>query len=178
MSRSPRSSRRRPPGLWDAIPPWIRAPLISFGMLAVLFVANGLAVNIFVVSGFTFSPAMICYPVQLSAYVVNGMIAGWQADVTRSKHLRRVGHRGERRVQRNLPEYMKHGALAGLVLAVLAAVIYLASNAVLTTFVPLVGLVGLSAPWLLIVVDLVASTGLGMIGGIIFDRLLSAPGRR
>lgn len=176
---SQRASRRqvRPPGLWDGIPAGVRAPIISFGLLAVLFVANGLAVTVFAASAFTFSPAMICYPVQLIAYAINGMIAGWQADITRAKYLRHVGHKGEQ-VQRNLPEYLLQGALAGFILAVLAALIYLASNAVVSTFVPLVALVGFSAPWLLIIVDVVASTGLGMLGAIIYDRLLSAPGRR
>jgi hypothetical protein len=143
----------------------------------VVFVANGLAVSVFVASGFTFSPAMICYPVQLVAYILNGMLAGWQADLTRSHQIRQVGHRGER-VQRNLPEYLMHGALAGLILAILAALMYFASNIVISTFVPLVALVGMTAPWLLIVVDLVAGTGLGMLGGIVYDRWFSAPGRR
>jgi len=179
MSNQSRSRRRRvrPPGLWHSIPPWIRAPIITFGLLAVVFVANGLAVTIFAATAFTFSPAMICYPVQLLAYIVNGILAGWQADLTRFRHLRQVGHRGER-VQRNLPEYLTHGALAGVLLALLAALMYLASNAVVATFVPLVALVGLTAPWLLIIVDLVAATGLGMLGAVIYDRWLSAPGRR
>ena len=45
------------------------------------------------------------------------------------------------------------------------------------TFVLLVPLIGLTAPWLLIIVDLVAVTRLEMLGVIIYDRWLSAPGR-
>ena len=177
MTRSTRSRCVKPPGLWDSIPPWVRAPFISFGLLAILFVANGLAVTLFAASAFTFSPAMICYPVQLLAYILNGILAGYQADITRSKQLRGVGHIGER-VRVNLPNYIVNGALAGLVLAILASLIYLASNAVLTTFVPIVAVVGLSAPWLLIIVDIVAGIGLGMVGAWIYDRWLSTPGRR
>jgi hypothetical protein len=153
----------------------VRAALISFGILAVIFVANGLAVTVFAATGF--SASLICYPVQLLAYVLNGILAGWQADLTRSVYLRQVGHRGER-VRRNLPEFIKEGALAGLLLAILAAVMYFASTAVVSSLVPLIALVGFIAPWLLVVVDLVVSTGLGALGGLLYDRLFSAPGRR
>ncbi|RLC91744.1 MAG: hypothetical protein DRI79_02085 [Chloroflexi bacterium] len=177
MSSQSRSRRRRvrPPGMWHSIPPWVRAACISFGILAVIFVANGLGASIFAMTGFTI--ALICYPIQLLAYILNGILAGWQADLTRSVYLRQVGHRGER-VRRNLPEFIKEGALAGLLLAILAAVMYFAGTTAVSSLIPLVTLVGFTAPWLLVVVDLVTGTGLGALGGIIYERLLSAPGRR
>jgi len=143
--------------------------------LAVIFVGNGLAVSVFATTGF--APAMICYPVQLLAYLLNGILAGWQADLTRMKQLRGVGHGGER-VQRNLPNFIAQGALAGLVLGLFAGLMYFAGNAIVAYFIPLVALVGFTAPWLLVVVDLVSGIGLGMLGGIIYDNWLSAPGRR
>jgi len=169
-----RGRPKRPPGLWHDIPAGVRAAIICIGPLIAIFIGNGLGAGIFALTGF--SMAYICYPVQLLAYVVNGIIAGQQADATRRAYVRYTGKPGER-VQISLPNYIMHGALAGLCLTIFAAIVYFVGSSVLAELVPLADLIGFSTPWQFIVVDAVASISLGAVGGIIFDRMFAMPGR-
>ena len=181
MSRYTSSSRRstRPPGMWHSIPPWIRGAAITFALVLVLFLINGIAATIF--SGSGFAPALICYPIQLVFYAINGMLAGWQADETRAVQTRRVGFRGEV-VRLNLANYVSNGALAGLVLAIAGAIIYFLAQQALAAIMPvleILALVGFMGPiWIFIIVDILAATAIGALGGVIYDRIFSAPGRR
>lgn len=185
MSRYNTSNRgrsrgtRRPPGLWHSIPPWIRGAFISYALMLVLFIVNGVAVSIFAGSGF--APVLICYSVQLIFYAINGMLTGWQADETRATQVRRVGFRGET-VRLNLANYVANGALAGLVLALLAAISYLVTDWALAALVPgmqVLTLIGMAGPfWMIIIVDVLAAVSVGAIGGILYDRMFAAPGRR
>jgi hypothetical protein len=144
-----------------------------------LFFINGVGAAIF--SGSGFAPALICYPIQLIFYAINGMLAGWQADETRAVQTRRVGFRGEV-VRLNLANYVSNGALAGLVLAILGAITYFLAQQALAAIIPVLQilcLVGVAGPlWLFIVVDTLAAVAAGMLGGAIYDRMFAAPGRR
>jgi len=177
--RSSGNRRSRPPGLWHRVPPWIRGALISYALMLVLFIVNGIAISIFAGTGF--APVLICYTVQLVFYAANGMLAGWQADETRAKQVRRVGFKGEV-VRLNLANYVSTGALAGLVLSLLAALSYLVTDWALATIVPgmqILTLIGMAGPfWMIVIVDILAAVSVGAIGGIIYERLLAAPGRR
>jgi hypothetical protein len=165
--------------MWHSIPPWIRGAFISFALMLVLFIVNGIGLSIF--SGTGFAPALICYSEQLVFYAINGMLAGWQADETRALQVRRVGHRGEK-VRLNLANYLGIGALAGLVLALLAAIAYLITDWALAFIMPgmqILTLIGMAGPfWMIIVVDILAAMSVGAIGGIIYERMFAAPGRR
>jgi len=181
MSRYTSSRRRqtRPPGFWHGIPPWIRGAFISFVMVLVLFFINGIGVAIF--SGTGFTPALICYPLQVIFYAVNGMLTGWQADETRAIQVRRVGFRGET-VRLNLANYVGNGALAGLVLAILAAITYFLAQQAIAQIIPglqILALIGVfGGLWLFILVDTLVAIAFGMLGGVIYDRMFAAPGRR
>jgi hypothetical protein len=147
--------------------------------MLVLFIINGIAFSIFI--GTSFAPVLICYTVQLIFYAVNGMLAGWQADETRSVQVRRVGFRGEV-VRFNLANYVVTGALSGLVLAVLAVASYFITDMALTSLVPgmeILVLIGLTGTlWVFAVVDALAAVAIGAIGGVIYERAFAAPGRR
>ncbi len=173
------SSQRRPPGLWHDIPPWIRGAIISYVFLLVVFFVNGIGIVIF--SGTGFAPALICYPVQLIFYAINGMLAGWQADETRAVQLRTVGFRGEK-VRLNLANYVGTGALAGLVLAILATISYFLLETAVIALVPglqILALISVSSGlWLFILVDTMAAIAFGMLGGVIYERMFAAPGRK
>ena len=182
MSRRYTSSGRRqsrPPGFWHSIPAWIRGAFISFAMLLILFLINGIGSAIFTTTGFT--PAMICYPIQLIFYAINGMLAGWQADETRAVQTRRVGFRGER-VRLNLANYVLNGVLAGLVLAALGALVYFLTQGALAVIIPgleILFFIDWSGPmWLFLIVDTFAAITVGALGGLIYDRVFAAPGRR
>jgi hypothetical protein len=147
--------------------------------MLVLFIMNGIAFSVSTSTGY--GPVLLCYTVQLLFYAVNGMLAGWQADETRAVQTRRVGFRGEV-VRLNLANYVANGALAGLVLAVMATISYLVTDMALTAIVPgmeILVLIGLSGPsWIFMIVDGLAAIGIGAIGGIIYERVFAAPGRR
>ena len=176
MSRYPPSGAgRRPPGPWHSIHPGIRAAIISFAVLAFVFVGNALAAGVFAYTGW--STALVCYPIQLLAYIANGLLGGWQADETRRALVPTVGPPGAR-VRRNVPNYIAIGAIAGLVLAVLAALVYFLTTSLAVELIPGLALFGFATPWAFVVVDGVLSIGLGALGGIIWDRLFSMPGRR
>jgi len=112
---------------------------------------------------------------------INGMLAGWQADETRAVQTRRVGFRGEV-VRLNLANYVSTGALAGLVLAIAGSIIYFLAQQALAAIMPvleILALVGFMGPiWIFIIVDTLAATGIGALGGVIYDRVFAAPGRR
>jgi hypothetical protein len=138
----------RPPGLWHNIPPWVRAAAIIFDVLAVMMIANGLGAAVFAATGFTL--ALVCYAIQVLAYALNGVLAGWQADLTPAACTSvRLGSGAKacETICRNSSS-RAHWQVCCWV------------------------------SWMLAGADLIASAGLGALGGAIHDRLLSAPGRR
>jgi len=166
---------RRPTSFWDDIPAGVRGALISFGILLLLFACNGLGLALF--SATNLSVALIFYPAQMLFYILNGIFAGGQADSTRAKKTRQVGHQGER-VQLNRPNYLLDGAVAGLTLAILAAIVYFVASNTATQILPGLQLTGWGdTPLLFLALDAFAAISLGMVGGLIYDRYFAAPSR-
>lgn len=170
MARNyPGKPNRRPLGLWHDIHPGVRSAFISFGIVLPLFVCNGLAASLF--SSTSQTTALIFYPIQMLFYFVNGMIAGWQADETR-----KADPSGIRR--RKIPNYMAIGAVAGFSLAILAALVYFLADQTASQLLPGLQLTGLlNTPWLYIAIDIIASVGLGMLGGVVYANRFALPAR-
>lgn len=166
---------RRPLGWWDRIPAGIRSTLISSPLLLILFVANSVAAGVFATTGFY--AALICYPIQLAAYILNGMLSGWFQRNTFNKANRRVGFSHET-ARYNRPEYLPQGVVAGVLLGLVGlatyALIYVAAEAAAASLLPGVGLfsfIGGSAI-IFLFIDYALCIGAGVLGALIFDRFL------
>jgi hypothetical protein len=137
------------------IPGWIKAGLITGSLLVVVVVMNSL------VSGVS----LICYPVLLSAFLVNGILATFF-----EKGAYQIKKRLNPQTQR--PSYLAVGAGAGIVVTLIVAVVYgLAASQMGSMLPPGLDLFGAS-PWTLIAIDSIAAIGLGLVGGLIGDQLL------
>lgn len=178
---SRRSSRpsRRPLGPWDRTPAGIRAALISTPILLILFLINSVGITLF--SATEIWGLLIFYPVQVFGYLLNGVIAGIQARSSHLKSTRRVGHRHEV-VQKTHPNYMAQGTLAGVVLAVIALLIYVVANSTAGMLIPYLDIVLTIIEWvvggpapvaLLLIADVIICIGAGTVGGLIYDRVFS-----
>lgn len=160
---------RRPTPVWDVILPGVRGALISFGILLLLFACNGLGLALF--SATNLLVALIFYPAQMLFYILNGIFAGGQADSTRAKKTRQFD-------QLNRPNYLLTGAVAGLTLAILAAIVYFVASNTATQILPGLQLTGWGdTPLLFLALDAFAAISLGMVGGLIYDRYFAAPSR-
>lgn len=158
-------NRRKKPSIIHNIHGGVQAGIVSGALLIVLFVINSIAVS---AAGPTGGASLICYPVQLLGFLFNGLLAGWRENV-RWKVWRNFGF-----PHRNEPNYLATGALAGLVLAPIAAIVYVVVTAAVVSLVPpAISLIGPSV-LALIAVDTIAATGLGLIGGFIYDRVFAS----
>lgn len=185
MSHHTSSSRHsprptRPPGQWHSIPAGVRGAIVSFGLLLVGFFIYRISLSAFNGSGIV--PPLIGYLIQLFVfYVLNGMLAGWQADETRAAQTRKVGFRGET-VRLNLANYIGNGALAGIALAAFMLIAQLMARSTLEQFDPGMQLLSQvsqgDSAGLFVLVDTLGAIAFGMIGGAIYDRVFAAPGRR
>ncbi len=177
--RTRHDNKRRPLGPWDRTPAGIRAALISTPILLILFLINSIGIALFSATGIW--GLFIFYFIQIFGYILNGVIAGAQARSSHLKANRRVGHQYEK-VQRTHPNYVAQGFLAGIILSVIALVIYMLAYSTAGVLIPYLDsvlaisgwLVGGSAPvTLLIVVDMVACIGSGTLGGLIYEHVFS-----
>ncbi len=160
----------RPLGPWDRTPAGLRAALISTPILLVLFLVNSVGIAIF--SSTTVPASLICYPIQLLAYVLNGFIAGAQARSSYNKATRTVGQHHEV-VRSRHPNYAAQGALAGVVLGIVGIIVYFLVGAAATTLIPGVGLlltIAAAPMALFLIVDFALCVGAGIIGGLIYGR--------
>jgi uncharacterized membrane protein YeaQ/YmgE (transglycosylase-associated protein family) len=104
---------------------------------------------------------------QLPAYVLCGIIAGQQADVT-YRIRRKAG------VPASPPAFLPLGAAAGFFLAAILGIIYAVFP---QTLMPRFDLAGgsfeLSMVLIIVLINPLAGVGLGVIGGILWDRFFS-----
>lgn len=150
----------RKPRSAPVVPGWVWSGLIMGALLVVLFVINTLAFGAATITGGT---ALVCYPVQLLAYLFNGLLS-CQLDSGRQKILRQLNPR------RPAPNYMIIGALGGLVLSLIAAGAYVLTSRAAVALAPPVGAIFGSSLILMIAIDAVAAIGLGLLGGLIYNQ--------
>ncbi len=137
------------------VPSWIKAGSITGSLLVVIVVMNSL------ISDFS----LVCYPVLLLAFLGNGILATFfeKSAYQIKKRLNPQTHR---------PSYLAVGAGAGIVVTLIAAVVYgLAASQMASMLPPGLDLFGTSL-WTLIAIDGIAAIGLGAVGGLIGDQLL------
>lgn len=144
-------------------PGWLWAGLVMGAVMIVLFVSNTVGAA---AAGFSGGISLVCYPVQLLAYLITGIVAGkWEED--------RFVKTKRARPMTQPPNYLVAGGLAGLVIAVIAAMVYLVTTTTLVFLMPpAVALFG-TAIIVLIGIDVIAAVGLGIIGGLIYSRILA-----
>lgn len=163
----------RPLGPWDRIPGGIRGAFISTPLLFLVFLINSAGFVGFIATG---TPAwLVFYPIQILAYILNGVISAAQARNSHSKATRVVGHLHER-VQTRHPNYIAQGALGGFVLASIGLVICLTAGTAAEILIPLMGLLFTYASTplvLLLAVDFAVAIGSGMLGAQIFKNFLA-----
>jgi hypothetical protein len=159
----------RPLGPWDRIPAGIRAGIIFAPILFLLFLINSVGIGLFSSTGIT--AGMVCYPIQILAYAANGFLAGSQARSTHNKATRMVGREHER-VRNRRPNYVAQGALAGVVLGIIAILVYFIVGAAANSLIPGLGLfmsIGGASIALFLIVDFAVCVGAGIIGGMIYN---------
>jgi hypothetical protein len=160
-----------PMGPWDRTPAGIRASLISLPIVFGIYLLNSLGLNMFHNSMlFQSIPTVVvlCYPVQLLGYVLNGWIAGAQARSTHDKAVRRVGRQGEV-VRRRHPDYIGASVLAGILLAVYLMTIYFIAGTSVKNFLPGLQVVRDIAQFFYLVVDAGLCIGCATLGGMIYQ---------
>jgi hypothetical protein len=155
-----RPHRPPPPSLF---PGWLWAGVIMGSAFVVLFVVNTLSISF---TGTGQGISIICYSVQLFAYLLTGMLAGhWEKD----RYLKE-------RIRNPLappPNYLIAGALAAVVVVLFAAIVYIATNAAVVDLVPAGTLLLGNSIFVLLLVDAVAAIGLGSVGGLVYGRILA-----
>jgi len=164
-----RSRVGRPLGPWDRTPAGLRAVIISTPIVFGLFLLNSAGLLIFTTTAIT--GGLICYPIQILAYGLNGWIAGAQARSSHNKATRVSGKQGEM-VRQQHPNYIAQGALAGVVISLVGVVVYFLAGVAAASLLP--GLLVFSAApaVLFIVVDVAIAIGAGIIGGWIYSRFV------
>ena len=177
--QSRRDNKRRPLGPWDRTPAGIRAALISTPIMLILFLINSIGIALF--SATEIWGLLVFYPIQVLGYLLNGLIAGAQARSSHLKSGRQVGHSHEV-VRKTHPNYVALGFLAGILLSLVAVVVYVLANSASGMLIPyldvilqiIAGLVGGSAPVaLLLVTDVIACIAAGTLGAFVYDRVLA-----
>lgn len=163
----PSSRSGRPLGFWDRIPAGVRAALISTPIMIFVFLVNSISLLVYTTTSLT--SGLICYSVQILAYLFNGWLAGALARSTFNKATRMVGKRGET-VRTQHPEYLPQGALAGFLLWLVGLIIFFIVGASADSLLPgLVVFAGYTSV-LFLVVDLAVAIGAGIIGAIIYGK--------
>lgn len=142
------------------VPGWLWGGLITGAILIVLMAINSVAFGLSSVTG---GASLICYPIQLMAYLVNGLISG-------SFEQKRYRNNVILNPRLPKPNYLVVGALGGLVVTIIAAVVYvIVTTASVALVPPAAGLIGSTLP-ILIGIDAIAAIGLGAIGGFFYGR--------
>ncbi len=164
---SSRKFANKPLGPWDRTPAGIRAALISTPIVFGLFLLNSAGLLIFTTTAI--SGGLICYPVQILAYVLNGWIAGAQARSSHNNATRTVGRRGET-VRRQHPNYIAQGALAGVMISLVGIAVYFLAGVAAASLLPGLLVFAAAPAVLFIIVDVAVAIGSGIIGGWIYER--------
>ena len=175
MARNKHRGRRpsrggRPLGPWDRTPAGIRAAIISTPILLGLFIINSIGITLLENQ---INAGLICYPIQILAYTLNGFIAGSQARSSFNKATRVVGRKGET-VRRQHPEYLVQGAIAGILLGIISVIVYFAVGAAAQELIPLVTIFldfTSASAILFLIVDFTISVGAAVIGSLIYSRV-------
>lgn len=142
------------------VPGWVWGGLITGAILIVLMAVNSVA---FGLSSLTGGASLICYPIQLMVYLINGLISGSfeQKRYLNNKRLNPLTPK---------PNYLVVGALGGLIVTIIAAIVYvIVSTASVSLIPPAATLIGSTLP-ILIGIDAIAAIGLGAIGGFFYGR--------
>lgn len=139
---------------------WVWGGLITGAILIVLMAINSVAFGLSSVTG---GASLICYPIQLLAYLLNGFISG-------SFEQKRFANNKRLNPLTPKPNYLIVGAMGGLVVTIIAAVVYvIVTTASVALVPPAAGLIGSTLP-ILIGIDAIAAIGLGAIGGFFYGR--------
>lgn len=165
--RRPSSRGGRPLGFWDRIPAGVRAALINTPIVFGLFLINSIGLLIF--STTTISSGLVCYSIQILAYIFNGWLAGYQARATYNKSTRMVGKQGET-VRTHHPNYLIQGVFAGLLLWLVGVAVYFMVGATASSLLPGLAVFASSTAALFLVVDLAVAMGGGIIGSLIYGK--------
>ena len=118
-----------------------------------------------VINSLISSISLVCYPIQLLAFLGNGILAA---------SFEKGAYAIKRRLnpQTRRPSYMAVGAGAGVVVMVIIAIVYgIVATQMGSLLPPGLDLFGTS-PWTLIAIDSIAAIGLGLAGGLVGDKLL------
>jgi len=145
------------------VPGWGMAGVICGALLIAVFVANTIGNNSDTSED---GLSLICFPLQLLVYFFNGWLAG-RLENDRYVKKRRLNPLTPR------PNYLIIGAAAGLVMALIAAIVYLCVDAAVISLAPAGKVLLGSSVVGLIIIDAVAAIGLGSLGGMIYSRLFS-----
>lgn len=154
---SRRTARPKKPTL---VPGWLWGGLITGAVLIALMAVNSVAFGLASITG---GASLICYPVQLIAYLLNGFLSG-SFEQRRYTNNKRLNPRTPK------PNYLVVGALGGLVVTIIAAIVYVVVTTASVSLVPpAAALIGSTLP-ILIGLDAIAAMGLGAIGGFFYGR--------
>jgi hypothetical protein len=161
------TGNRRPLSWWQTIPAGLRAAFITFWIIIILFGCSGLGIPRMIGNWAVF----VAYAIQFVVYILNGVIAGSQADGSRNAATRTTGYAGER-AKRPRPNYIINGLVAGFVLGIVLVLIQIILGMAAQSYMPEISLFNdaSGSPVIPLLMDLAFATIGGLIGGFIYDK--------
>ena len=129
------------------VPSWIKAGLITGALLIVIIIANSLISEV----------SLVCYPIQMFAFLANGMLAAFFEADAQSRKLRA-------KMRPSPPNYMAIGVGAGFIVSIIASIVYLIIWSQLGGLLPPGLDLLVNSPLPLIAIDSIAAISVTLMG--------------